>query len=97
MRLGGCTYPQIADGVGLSVDRARVYVVKVQCAYERMLKCEEYQKRQQNNSDKLKDIFKLIEIEYDHAQKCGYIRKPLAYALHEVWRKVDRKEKERDG
>ena len=95
MRLQGHTYPQISVEVGLSADRTRFYVAKVNRAYERMLKHEEYKMRQ-TEQDKLKDIYRMIEIEYQNANQCEHIRKPLAYALHEVWRRVDRKEKERN-
>lgn len=31
----------------------------------------------------------LLEKEYERATKLEYVRKPLAYALYQVWRKVD--------
>lgn len=96
MRLQGTIYPLIAKEVGLSVDRVRCYVARVQHSYERMLKHEEFEKRKKESKDDLQNVFKLIEIHYDEAKKCNCIQKPLAYAIYEVWRKVDRREKARN-
>ena len=38
-----------------------------------------------------------IEAEYQKAVKTPYIRKPLAKALHEVWKKHDREDVGRNG
>ena len=96
MRLQGTMYPLIAKEVGISTDRVRRYVVGVQTAYERMLKHEEVEKRKKENKSDFQNIFKLLEIEYDKAKKCKHIKKPLAYAIYEVWRRVDGREKERN-
>jgi hypothetical protein len=92
LRLQGDKYVAIGRKVGLTPDRTRHYVSRVQTAYECMLKHEDYKIRVQKNAQSLQDIYKLIEIEYDKAKQCEYIRKPLAYALHEVWRRVDKRE-----
>ena len=35
---------------------------------------------------------KLVKVKYEAARKVSYIRKPLAYALYQVWKLVDQKE-----
>lgn len=95
LRLQGEKYVVIGKKVGLTPDRARYYVSRVQTAYECMLKHENYKTRVQKKARSLQDIYKLIEIEYDKAMRCEQVRKPLAYALYEVWRRVDKREKER--
>ena len=37
----------------------------------------------------LQKAIKLLEVEYERAKKLEYIRKPLAYALFQVWKKAD--------
>lgn len=96
MRLKGKTYVEISEEIKLVPDRARYYVAKVQRTYECMIRQEEFEKRKKNNQNELQNAFKLIEIEYDKAKKCKHIRKPLAYAIYEVWRRVDGREKERN-
>ena len=45
-------------------------------------------------SDKrIEKVVKLIESEYERALKLEYIRNPLAYALYQVWKKIEGKEK----
>lgn len=44
----------------------------------------------------LEEAKQLLEKEYEKAQRLGYVRNPLAYALYEVWKKADRKRSERD-
>lgn len=40
----------------------------------------------------------LLRSEYERAQKMEYVKKPLAWALYQVWKKVDRmKGGEQDG
>ncbi|MBQ3195954.1 MAG: hypothetical protein IJB65_05750 [Clostridia bacterium] len=34
-------------------------------------------------------VIKLVETEYEKAKNLEYIRNPLAYALHKVWKMVD--------
>ena len=38
----------------------------------------------------LQKALKLIEKEYERAKKLEFVRKPLAYALFQVWRKADK-------
>lgn len=33
---------------------------------------------------------KMLDLEYERAQKLEFVRNPLAYALYQVWKKVDR-------
>ena len=44
----------------------------------------------------LEKAIKLIEAEYERAKKLEYIKKPLAYALYQVWKIADR-EKRRES
>ena len=37
----------------------------------------------------LKAAFKLIEMEYEKAKQREYIKKPLAWALYQVWKIAD--------
>ncbi len=97
LRLRGATYPDISKEVGLSVGAVRRYVTYVQESYERMLKREETTKKQKKASDSLQDIYKLLAIEYAKAKDLTYIKKPLAYALHQVWKRVDKREQERSN
>ena len=45
---------------------------------------------------KLQPVFTEIAEEYKNACKISYINKPLAYALHEVWKKHDRRDTKRN-
>ena len=38
----------------------------------------------------------MIEKEYERAKALSFVRKPLAYALYQVWKWADRTEKERE-
>lgn len=42
----------------------------------------------------LNNIMRMLRTEYAHAQCCSFVRKPMSYALYQVWKYVDRKEKE---
>lgn len=95
LRLQGITYPEIAKEVNLSIGAVRRYVAYVQNSYIHMLKREVEIKKQKKAKDSLQDVCQLIAIEYAKAQDLTYIRKPLAYALHQVWQRVDKMEKER--
>ena len=37
----------------------------------------------------IEKAIKMLEEEYEFAKKQGWIKKPLAYALYEVWKRVD--------
>lgn len=37
----------------------------------------------------LEEAKKLLDEEYERAQKLEYVINPLAYAVHQVWKKVD--------
>ena len=37
----------------------------------------------------LEKAIKLLEAEYERAKKLEYIHNPLAWALYQVWKKVD--------
>ena len=41
----------------------------------------------------LDKAIELLKEEYEHAKKIEYIKKPLAYALYQVWKKADAKGK----
>lgn len=40
-------------------------------------------------------VFRALESEYETAKRQSYVRKPLAFALHKVWRSTDKSEKAR--
>ena len=40
-------------------------------------------------------VITALEIEYIMAKHQSYIRKPMAFALHKVWRAIDKSEKAR--
>jgi hypothetical protein len=40
-------------------------------------------------------VIKLIDEEYEKAKALPYIRKPMAYAVHQAWKVIDQIEKER--
>ena len=37
----------------------------------------------------LRKAIKMLEAEYERAQKLDFVRNPLAYALYRVWREAD--------
>jgi hypothetical protein len=37
----------------------------------------------------LKKAIELLEAEYERAKKLEYVHNPLAWALYQVWKKVD--------
>lgn len=61
---------------------------------ERLL--QKTQQPQIGTTKKLK-VIKLVEAEYEKAKKLEYIRNPLVYALHKVWKMVDAEEVKSDG
>lgn len=36
------------------------------------------------------DIVKMIETEYEKARKLDFVKKPMAFALYAVWKKIDK-------
>ena len=38
----------------------------------------------------IKKAIKMLEEEYERAKRLDWVRNPLAYALHKVWRMVDK-------
>lgn len=40
-------------------------------------------------------VIRILKTEYAHAESASFVRKPMSYALHQVWKYIDRKEKER--
>ena len=38
---------------------------------------------------------KMLEEKYERAKKMDFVKRPLAYALYQVWKKVDRAKEER--
>ena len=44
----------------------------------------------------LEEVIKMLEKEYEHAKTLSYVRDPMAYALHKVWRKVDERVRKND-
>lgn len=42
----------------------------------------------------IEEAKELLDVEYERALQLDYVQKPLAYALHQVWKKAD---KERRG
>ena len=41
------------------------------------------------------NVVKMLEEEYEKAQKLDYVKNPLAFALYAVWKKVDKESKRR--
>ena len=46
-------------------------------------------------SDKVEKAVEMLQEEYSKAKQQAYIRKPMAYALYETWKKFDEMEKVR--
>ncbi|MBQ2747818.1 MAG: hypothetical protein IJF28_05040 [Firmicutes bacterium] len=44
---------------------------------------------------RLEEAIDLLRKEYERAKNIEYVKKPLAWALFQVWRKADNTEKER--
>ena len=44
----------------------------------------------------IQKAIKLLEVEYERAKKLEHIRKPLAYALFQVWKKADTENNKED-
>jgi hypothetical protein len=44
----------------------------------------------------LEEAKAMLDEEYERAQRLDYVINPLAYALYQVWKKVDRQRSERD-
>ena len=44
----------------------------------------------------LDKAIKLLEKEYERAQRLSYVHNPLAYALYQVWKVADRERTERN-
>lgn len=45
----------------------------------------------------LEEAKKLLDEEYERAKRLKYVKKPLAYALYQVWKKVDKKRSGNNG
>lgn len=45
----------------------------------------------------LENAIKMLEEEYERAKEMDFVKKPLAYALHTVWREVDRDRQTKRG
>ena len=43
----------------------------------------------------LEEAIHLLESEYEQAKRLDFVINPIAYALYQVWKKVDRKRKNR--
>lgn len=41
-------------------------------------------------------VSELIDAEYEKAKALPYIKKPMAYAVYQVWKMIDKNEKERN-
>lgn len=50
-------------------------------------KCRHHAKAEY--SPELVKVIELLDQEYGRAKRCDFVRKPLAYALYHVWKKVD--------
>ena len=46
------------------------------------------------DSKKLR-MLQALEKEFEKAKRCNHIQKPMAYALYQVWKRVDGREKPR--
>lgn len=42
----------------------------------------------------LETVIKMLQEEYEFAKKQAWIKKPLSYALYEIWKRVDEKERQ---
>lgn len=43
----------------------------------------------------LEEAKKLLDEEYERAKRLDFVINPLAYALYQVWKKVDKKRREK--
>lgn len=43
----------------------------------------------QHETMTLEKAIKMIEEEYERAKKMDFVKKPIAYALYQVWKKAD--------
>ena len=43
---------------------------------------------------KLEEAKKLLDEEYERAKRLEYVKDPLAFALHQVWKIADKKRRE---
>jgi hypothetical protein len=41
----------------------------------------------------IEEAKQLLDEEYERAKRLAYVRNPLAYALHQVWKKADKRRK----
>ena len=46
--------------------------------------------RKQNTE--LEKVIQMLDTEYERAKNMEYVKKPLAWALYQVWKKIDAKE-----
>lgn len=44
----------------------------------------------------LDEVIEMLKAEYERAKRLDYVINPLAFALYEVWKAVDRKTKRRN-
>ena len=45
----------------------------------------------------LEQAKQLLDEEYERAKRLDYVINPIAYALHQVWKKADRERRANDG
>lgn len=65
------------------------YTTKNEC-FPEVNGCKAFEKKPDKQ---LKKAIKLLTKQYEWAKKQGWVHKPLAYALYQVWKTVDREEK----
>lgn len=49
----------------------------------------------QHETMTLEKVTKMLEVEYERAKKMDFVIRSLAYALYQVWKKVDGAKEER--
>lgn len=45
----------------------------------------------------LDKVIEMLKVEYERAQKLYYVINPLAFALYQVWKKVDKAKQRKKG
>lgn len=45
----------------------------------------------------LDEVIEMLKAEYERAKRLDYVINPLAFALYEVWKKVDKKTRRKGG
>lgn len=85
-RMAECPLFGAGDCFTTLAQNALSLINRQQTEIERLL--QKTQQPQIGTTKELK-VIKLVETEYEKAKKLEYVRNPLAYALHKVWKMAD--------